>query len=48
MDVNMLGKFYDISCVNRMLYGVEICRVVGDENSGRDTGHIPQGSVKIP
>jgi hypothetical protein len=42
-DVNILEKFYD-----RMLYGVEICRVVLDENSGPDTGQIPQGSVEIP
>jgi hypothetical protein len=48
MDVNMLGKFYDTTRVNRLFYGVEICIVVGDENSGPDTGEILQGSVKIP
>jgi len=48
MDVNMLEKFYDMTRVNKLLYGVEICRVVGDENSGQDTGQILQRSVKIP
>jgi hypothetical protein len=46
MDVNMLGKFYNMTRVNRLLYGVEICTVVGDENSRPDTGQILQGSVK--
>jgi hypothetical protein len=48
MDVNMVGKFYDMTRINRLLYGVEICTVVGDEKSGPDAGQILQGSVKIP
>jgi hypothetical protein len=30
MDVNMQGKFYDMTRVNGLLFGVEICRDVGD------------------
>jgi len=30
MDVNMLGKFFDMTLLIRLLFGVEIFRVVGD------------------
>jgi hypothetical protein len=30
MDVNMLGKFYDMPRLTRLLFGVEIFKVFGD------------------
>jgi len=47
MDVNILGKFYDMTLLIRLLFGVEIFRVVGVGKSGPDTGQNLQRSVKF-